>query len=47
VQHRNGMTGIVVEALALFATVQWTDGRREEIDQFDPAVEVVARAEPT
>ena len=32
---------------ALFAVVEWTDGRREEVDQFDPRVEVVERAVTT
>lgn len=45
-QRRDGASGRVVEALALYATVAWSDGRREEVDQFDPSVVVVERAEP-
>jgi hypothetical protein len=45
VQHRDGDTGTVVEGYALYATVAWSDGRREEVDQFDPFVFVIERAE--
>lgn len=45
VQHRNGSYGTVVEGWALYAVVEWDDGRREEVDQFDPAVVVIDRAE--
>lgn len=45
VQHRNGQIGTVVDGQALYATVAWIDGRREEIDQFDPLVVVIERAE--
>jgi hypothetical protein len=44
VQNSGGTFGRVVEGWALYAVVDWTDGRREEIDQFDPRVEVVERA---
>jgi hypothetical protein len=44
VQSIGGAFGRVVEGWALVAVVQWTDGRREEVDQFDPRVEVVERA---
>lgn len=44
VQSIGGAFGRVVEGRALFAVVEWTDGRREEVDQFDPRVEVVERA---
>jgi hypothetical protein len=44
VRNRAGNMGRVVEEWALYATVEWADGRREEVDQFDPAVEVVERA---
>jgi hypothetical protein len=46
VQHRDGQLGTVVEGHALYATVAWSDGRQEEVDQFDPTVCVVERAEP-
>lgn len=46
VQHLNGDMGTVVEGFSLYATVAWTDGRREEVDQFDPFVVVIERAEP-
>jgi hypothetical protein len=45
VQHVGGIEGWVVDAFSLYATVQWNDGRREEVDQFDPRVEVIERAE--
>jgi hypothetical protein len=45
VQHRNGFLGIVVDSYALYATVAWADGTTREIDQFDPDVVVVERAE--
>ena len=48
VRHLGGTVGRVVEAFALYATVQWGDGGREEVDQFDPRVEVIERgADPT
>lgn len=46
VEHRSGEAGKVVEGFALYATVVWADGRREEIEQFDPFVVVTERAEP-
>jgi hypothetical protein len=45
VQDRNGRTGTVVEVQSLYATVAWEDGAREEIDQFDPRVLVIQRAD--
>ena len=45
VRHLDGELGTVVEAFALYATVAWEDGRVEEVDQFDPFVSVVERAE--
>ncbi|CAN5655261.1 MAG: hypothetical protein H0U67_04300 [Gemmatimonadetes bacterium] len=45
VQQIDGMFGTVVDFQTLYATVVWDDGRREEIDQFDPRVEVIQRAE--
>lgn len=44
VEHRDGRIGTVLDAYALFATVHWRDGRRDEIDQFDPTVVVIERA---
>ena len=46
VEHRSGVTGRVVEGSALYARVAWDDGRQEEIEQFDPFVVVIERAEP-
>ncbi|HET8656321.1 MAG TPA: hypothetical protein VFL93_12445 [Longimicrobiaceae bacterium] len=46
VQHRDGRFGTVLEERALFAVIDWDDGLREEVDQFDPRVLVVERAEP-
>lgn len=45
VQDLAGRMGTVVNGFALYATVEWTDGRAEEIDQFDPSVVVIERAE--
>lgn len=45
VQHLDGQIGTVVEGQALYATILWGDGRREEIDQFDSRVMVLERAE--
>lgn len=45
VQHLNGQTGTVAEGHSLYATIVWQDGRREEVDQFDPFVVVIERAE--
>lgn len=45
VQDRNGELGTVLEGYALYATVAWSDGRREEVDQFDPFIFVVERAD--
>lgn len=45
VQHQDGAVGTVVSGLALYAVIEWVDGRRQEVDQFDPAVVVLERAE--
>lgn len=45
VQHQDGRIGIVVDCQALYATIAWADGRTEEVDQFEPAVVVIDRAE--
>jgi hypothetical protein len=44
VQDRTGNVGRVVEGSTLYATVEWNDGRSEELDQFDPRVTVIERA---
>lgn len=44
VQDLDGFFGTVVSGEALYATIDWTDGRREEVEQFDPSVVVVERA---
>lgn len=36
--------GRVIEGWALYAIVEWFDGRREEVNQFEPLIEVVERA---
>lgn len=46
VQHRSGPLGEVADSHALFALICWTDGRHEEIEQFDPRVLVLERARP-
>lgn len=46
VQREDGTYGTVIDSLALYATVEWEDGRRQEVDQFDPRVVVMERAEP-
>jgi hypothetical protein len=43
VTHWAGSTGTVIDGQALYATIQWSDGRVQEIDQFDAEVEVVER----
>jgi len=45
VRHRDGTSGTILEAHALFALVRWEDERREEVDQFDPRVLVILRSE--
>ena len=45
VQHLNGSIGTVVTGQALFATIAWEDGRFDEVDQFDPTIIVIERAE--
>lgn len=44
VQHRAGVLGEVVAAGALYATIRWTHGEREEVDQFDRMIVVLERA---
>ena len=46
-QRADGQLGVVTEASALYALVRWDDGRREELDQFDPQITVVRRADPS
>jgi len=46
VQHRDGLTGTVIDGHALYALVAWSDGRCEEVDQFEPSVVVIERADP-
>jgi hypothetical protein len=45
VQDRDGRVGTVVEVRSLYATIAWEDGAREEVDQFDPRVLVIQRAD--
>jgi len=44
VQHMDGRFGRVSDAQALYATIIWDDGGQQELDQFDPRVEVYERA---
>jgi hypothetical protein len=43
VRRIDGKLGQVVDGLTLYAIVHWADGTREELEQFDPRVEVVLR----
>jgi hypothetical protein len=43
VRRLDGLGGRIEEAWALYAAVLWEDGRREEVDQFDPDLVVVTR----
>lgn len=45
VRSSDGQSGRVVESMTLFATIEWMDGRREEIDQFDESIVVELRWE--
>lgn len=44
VEDSTGDIGRVIEASALYAVVEWSDGRRQEVDQFEPEIWVVLRA---
>lgn len=44
VQHIDGRQGLVTEGQSLFAMVEWEDGERGEVEQFDPAVVVLERS---
>ena len=46
VQHRDGPIGTILDGQALYAVVEWMDGRTEEVEQFDPRIVVLERAEP-
>lgn len=41
---RDGVRGVIADARALYAVVQWEDGREEEVEQLDPLVFVESRA---
>lgn len=45
VQRDDGLTGQVLEGMALWAVIRWDDGREEELDQLDHRVWVTERAE--
>ena len=45
VRSIDGRTGTVVEALTLFASIEWADGGRVEVEQFDESVVVEQRME--
>ena len=40
---RDGMPGVVLDALALYACIRWEDGTTEEIEQLDPDIFVESR----
>lgn len=42
VQHRDGALGTVEESMALYAVIRWDDGQREEVEQLDPLITVIA-----
>lgn len=45
VRHAGGRMGVVVDAMALWATVRWDeDDRDEEVEQLDPMIVVTERA---
>ena len=44
VQNSSGMFGRVMDSWSLYAVVEWSDRRREEVEQFDPCIVVVERA---
>lgn len=44
VRKSDGMLGIIIEGFSLYAIVEWSNGDREELDQFDPRVEVMQRS---
>ena len=44
VEDLSGNVGRVTESFALYAVVAWRDGRRQEVDQFEPRIWVVQRA---
>lgn len=46
-QRRDGTQGGVVDGSALFAVIEWDDGNQAEVEQFDPAIEVIERAAST
>ena len=45
VRSDDGRFGRVVESSTLYAIIEWDFAAREEIEQFDPRVVVVERAE--
>lgn len=45
VQDRDGRFGTVASGFALYAVIVWSDGSQEEVEQFDPRVIVLERAE--
>jgi hypothetical protein len=45
VTRGDGAVGTVVDAFSLYAIVAWNAGEHQEVDQFDPRVLVIQRAE--
>jgi hypothetical protein len=41
----DGRRGTVVDGAALYAVVEWEDRTVQEVEQFDPGISVVLRAE--
>jgi hypothetical protein len=45
VRALDGRMGSITEGRALYAVIEWDDTSVQEIDQFDPSILVVQRAE--
>lgn len=45
VRHTSGRAGEVIDAMALYAIIRWEDRREEEVEQLDPAIVVLERAQ--
>lgn len=46
VRDLGGTEGTVIQAGALFALIEWAGDTTTEVEQFDPSVTVLERAEP-
>ncbi|HUE96366.1 MAG TPA: hypothetical protein VMN39_06880 [Longimicrobiaceae bacterium] len=45
VRDLEGRQGTVIDGTALYATIEWEFGSRAEVEQFDPRIAVVERAQ--